>query len=80
MDEIENKFVPMARAKSGKKSETPLDKETISLIKEKNALSRKFVATKDPNIRKKYNSTRNKVVKLVRRARKNFENNLANEA
>ena len=63
MDEIESKFVSMARSKSGKKSETPLDKETISLIKEKNALSRKFVATKDPDIRKRYNRTRNKVVK-----------------
>ena len=80
MEEIENKYVPIARAKSGKKSETPLNKETINLIREKNALSRKFVATKDPNIRQKYNRTRNKVVKLVRRARKNFENNLAKEA
>ena len=35
MDEIESKFVPMARSKSGNKSETPPDKETISLIKEK---------------------------------------------
>lgn len=77
--ELEEKHVPISKL-SNKNTKIPLDKEIINLIKEKSRLSKKFVHTKDPETRKQYNRTRNKVTKLVRQARKKFEENLAQEA
>ncbi|KAK3089125.1 hypothetical protein FSP39_001036 [Pinctada imbricata] len=79
MEVIENKFVPTIKV-GQKKNTVPLDKETLQAIKEKNVLSRKVVRTKDESIRKKYNRVRNKVAKLVRKARKEYENSLARDA
>ncbi|XP_061196751.1 uncharacterized protein LOC133205026 [Saccostrea echinata] len=80
IEDIEDKYVPVVTIRPSRKTKMPLDKETVTLIKEKNALCRKYVATKDPNIRKKYNRTRNKVAKFVRKARKSFEKSIAQEA
>ncbi len=77
--EMEEKHIPMSQIRTGR-NKLPLNRETVALIKEKGALSRKFVQTKDPEIRKRYNHIRNKVTKEVRKARKNFERNLAKEA
>ena len=77
--DLEDRHVPNTNI-SSKNFKIPLDKEIVNLIKEKSSLSRKFVKTKDPAIRKQYNRIRNKVTKLVRQARKKFEENLAREA
>ena len=78
--DIEQKYVPLVKIGGSKKRQIPLDKETVTKIKEKNSLSRKFLRTKDPAVRKKYNRVRNQVVKLTRRARKTYERNLSQEA
>ena len=74
-----DKFVPLSRPRK-KINEIPLEKEVVETIKEKNRLNKRFIETKDEQIRKKYNKIRNKTGKLVRRARKNYEKNLAKEA
>ena len=79
LSEIENKYVPTVKIKSGKMKQFPLDSQALSAIKEKTALSRKFIRTKDKEVRKQYNRARNKVSKLVKRARKQYENTLASE-
>lgn len=76
---LEEKYVPSFKI-TNKNTKVPLDNDILELIREKNKLSKKFVKTKDPEIRKRYNRTRNKVIKLVRKARKNYEENLAREA
>ncbi|KAK3090353.1 hypothetical protein FSP39_011129 [Pinctada imbricata] len=78
--DLENKFVPLVKVGGKKGNQIPLEKETLSAIKEKNSLNRKFIHTKDPKVRTSYNRARNKVSKLVRRARKKYEQNLALEA
>lgn len=46
----------------------------------KNTLSRKAIRTKDPEVRRQYNKTRNQVKKLTRRLRKEFENDISKKA
>ena len=77
---VEEKYVPLVKVGGSKRRQIPLDKETVNKIKEKNVLSRKFLRTKNPTDRKKYNRVRNQVVKLTRRARKTYERNLSQEA
>ena len=77
--ELEDKYVPTIKVKCDKNHNFPLDTETRDMIKQKNALAHKFVRTKDPEIRKKYNRVRNKTAKLVKRARKKYERNIADE-
>ncbi|XP_062579140.1 uncharacterized protein LOC134245717 [Saccostrea cucullata] len=80
MEDLENKFVPTYEIGRKKNQQIPLDKETLNVIKEKNALARKYLVHKDPDVRRNYNRTRNKAGKLVRKARKKYEKNLAKEA
>ena len=75
-----DKYVPILKIKNKKKTEIPLDKETLKAVKEKNRLSKKFIRTKKQEDRNKYNRARNKVTKLVRKSRKLYERNLAKEA
>ena len=63
-----------------KKRGFPIDRETVNKIRLKNTLSRKAISTKDPEIRKQYNRTRNQVKKLTRRLRKEFENDISKRA
>ena len=71
--ELENKHVPIAKIKNKNKHSIPLDKESLAAIKEKNALQRKYIKSKKPEDRAKYNKIRNKVAKLVRKSRKNYK-------
>ena len=80
LQELENKHIPIVKVKNKSKHTVPLDKETLTAIKEKNSLQRKFIKTKKTEDRLKYNKIRNKVVKLVRKARRKYEQNLAMEA
>ena len=78
--DLEDKYVPKLKIKNKKKTEVPIDKETQNAVKEKNRLSRKFIRTKNQEDRKSYNRARNKVTKLVRKTRKQYERNIAKEA
>jgi len=77
--QMEDKYIPLSKPRK-KTNEIPLEKEVVETIKEKNRLNKKFIETKDERIRQKYNKVRNKAGKMVRRARKNYEKNLAKEA
>ena len=79
MQKLVNDYIPLVKI-GGKKFDLPLDKEILTIIREKNKLSRKFVKTKDEQVRKIYNRTRNKAVKFIRKARKTHENKLAQDA
>ena len=79
LNNIIDKFVPETKYKN-RKENFPLDAETVNKIKLKNALSRKFIKTRKPEDRAKYNKVRNQVSKLTKRARKDFERNLTKEA
>ena len=60
-----------------KKRGFPVDRETLNVIRLKKILSRKAIITKDPEIRKQCNRTRNQVKKVTRRLRKEFENDIS---
>ncbi|KAH3833132.1 hypothetical protein DPMN_106433 [Dreissena polymorpha] len=77
--DMEERHVPTYKI-SNKNSKVPLSKEIVELIKEKSRLSKKFGQTKEPAIRTKYKRVRHKITKLVRLARKDYEENLAKEA
>ena len=76
---LEEKHIPLSKPRN-KKNSIPLERDVTEVIKEKNRLNKKFIETKDEEVRKKYNKVRNKAGKLVKRARKNYEKNLAKEA
>ncbi len=79
---IENRLVPQKTIKLSNKtrSRIPVDASTYDKIRRKNALSRRYIATKDPAIRKEYNRMRNKVKRDMRKLRKKFEKKLAQES
>jgi hypothetical protein len=84
MQKLMEDYIPKQRSNLNSKTrrEFPLPPEIREKIKEKNRLSRK-VFKKDgvtKETRKEYNRCRNKVQKLVKRARKDFERNLANQS
>ncbi|XP_069134379.1 uncharacterized protein [Argopecten irradians] len=80
--EIEESHVPTKIIKIGRnnKHSFPADTTTLEAIKKKHSLSRKAATTKDMNVRKEYNRVRNKVRKLTRRLRKEYEHNIAIKA
>ena len=81
INEIENKHIPIVKIKGGKKgNQIPLNKDILLKIKEKKSLSRKLENSHDKTIRVKYNRIRNQVLKLVRKAKKNYERSLSEEA
>ena len=52
---LEDRYVPLTTIRGGARGkQVPLSKDIIAKIKEKNALSRKFVETKDSTVRTKY--------------------------
>lgn len=82
IQEIEDKFVPTKTIKHTKnnKHRFPVDQGTLEKIRKKHSLSKEASATKDPDVRKKYNKVRNQVKRMTRKLRKDFENNLAIKA
>ena len=77
--DLEEKYVPISKNNKNKHPHIPIDKDTIAAIKHKTSLCRKFIRTKDPEVRKKYNRARNRVSKLIKKCRKNYENILADD-
>ncbi|XP_069114365.1 uncharacterized protein [Argopecten irradians] len=77
--ELEDRYIPVKKVHLGnpRKPKFPLNKTIIQKIKIKTSLNRKFIRTKDENVRKEYNRVRNQVVKATRKARKNFEMNIS---
>lgn len=80
MNELEEKYIPTKIFDNNKKHRFPINEKTRDLIKKKNALSKKVVTSKDPEVRKQYNRTRNKVKKEVDKIRRNFEKGLSEKA
>ena len=79
---LEKKYVPEINIKftNKRKTEYPMDKKTLEKIKLKNSLSRKYLTTKDPNVRKDYNRVRNQVKTLTNRLKKKYERDLSSSA
>lgn len=80
-EQIEN-HIPTKKVHSGSKSkrEFPADQEILKTLKLKKKLSRKALTSNDPSTRREYNKVRNKAKKLIRKARKNYEHNMASKA
>ena len=54
-----------------------MNRQVLQKIKQKNALSRKVVATKDPVIKQEYNKVRNQVKSMTNKLKKQFEKDLS---
>ena len=80
--DIENRHVPTRNIKqTGKRKKGfPVDRETLNKIRLKNTLSRRAIRTKDPEVRRQYNRTRNQVKKMTRKLRKQFEDDISKKA
>ena len=57
----------------GKRNTFPIDEKTREKIREKNRLSKMAITSRDPEIRKKYNSVRNQVKRHVKKLEKNMK-------
>ena len=57
----------------GKGNTFPIDEKTREKIREKNRLSKMAITSRDPEIRKKYNSVRNQVKRHVKKLEKNMK-------
>ena len=86
MRELVDNNVPTVKVKQ-KIYSVPLDPDVRTLIKEKDTMSRKLIELKRQkkmgeydHLWKKYCKVRNKVRKMSRLARKEFENSIANES
>ncbi len=79
---IEEVFVPHRETKISmfKKFNIPINNDTYQKIRKKCSLSRKYVSTKDPEVRREYNKVRNQVKREMRKMTKQFERKLAQEA
>ncbi|XP_060064039.1 uncharacterized protein LOC132544460 [Ylistrum balloti] len=82
LKEIEEEFVPTKIITIGRNNRHsfPANQETLDAIRKKHSLSRKVTGSKDQELRKEYNRIRNKVKKLTRKARKEYEMNIAAKA
>ncbi len=80
--EIEEMFVPCRETKISmfKKFHIPIDDATYQKIREKTSLSRRYLSTKETEVRKEYNKVRNQVKREMRKMTKQFERRLAKEA
>ncbi|XP_033759498.1 uncharacterized protein LOC117341744 [Pecten maximus] len=58
----------------------PADQATLEAIKKKHSMFRKAASSKDMEVRNQYNKARNKVRKLTRNSRKEYEKNIALKA
>ena len=57
-----------------------MDKKTLEKIKEKHALCRKSINSKDPKVRMKYNKVRNQVKNLTNKLKRKYEQTLSSNA
>lgn len=82
LKKVEDKFIPTKIITIGRnnKHSFPADQATLEAIRKKHSLSRRAATNKDPGIRKEYNKMRNKVKKLTRKSRKEYEQNIATKA
>ncbi|XP_033756287.1 uncharacterized protein LOC117339033 [Pecten maximus] len=80
--EAENKHVPTKIITVGRnnKHSFPADQSTLEAIKKKHSLFRKAASSKDMEVRNQYNKAKNKVRKLTRNSRKEYEKNIALKA
>ena len=80
--ELKKRFVPSRQVKqtTKRKSNYPIDKKTLEKIKEKHALCRKSINSKDPNVRMKYNKVRNQVKNLTNKLKRKYEQTLSSNA
>jgi hypothetical protein len=81
--ELEKRFVPSRQVKQTtkrKRGNYPMDKKTLEKIKEKHALCRKSINSKDPKVRKEYNKVRNQVKNLTNKLKRKNEQSLSSNA
>ena len=57
-----------------------MDKKTMDTIKQRDALSRKYMTNRDPNTHAEYNRVRNQVKTLTNKLKKKHEKDLAKSA
>ena len=80
---VEDKYTPKRSynplADNSKRS-TPLEKETVTLIKKKHRLWTRYMETRDKKYHKEFCKTRNKVKTLTRKAKRDHEKSIALEA
>lgn len=82
LKELEKRYIPSKRVKQStkRKSNYPIDKRTLEKIKEKHALCRKAINSKNPNDRKQYNKIRNQVKNLTNKLKRKHEQSLSSNA
>lgn len=67
-------YIPTRKYRQiGKGNTFPMDEKTREKIREKNRLSKMAITSRDPEIRKKYNSVRNQVKRHVKKLEKNMK-------
>ena len=84
MKNLMEEYIPKRRinANNHKRHEFPLSTKIRSQIKEKNKMARKVFKKQDvtSSERREYNKRRNRVQKLVKKARKDFERSIADKS
>ena len=80
--ELEKQIVPSRQVKqtTKKKSIYPMDKKTLEKIKEKHALCRKSINSKDPKVRMEYNKVRNQVKTPTNKLKRKHKQSLSSKA
>ena len=84
--ELRTKYVPVqpgGQAAWTKKGKIPIDETIRSHIKEKHQLHRRWINAQQANkeeLRLQYTRARNKVKTLLRKAKRNFERDISNNA
>lgn len=67
-------YIPTRKYRQiGKGNTFPMDEKTREKIRETNRLSKMAITSRDPEIRKKYNSVRNQVKRHVKKLEKKYE-------
>ena len=76
---LEDKYVPQKEVSNYRKGNFPLNANTRKLIRCKNRLWTRYIATRDRTKYLEYCKSRNKIRALTRKLRKGFERNLATQ-
>ena len=80
-NEARQKHIPIINSKAGVKAKKhnylPLDDKTVAKIKKKHRCWQRYIESRDENKYKEYTRTRNQVKKMVRKAKRNMEMDIA---
>ncbi len=73
---VTNKHAPLKRFRLKNRSNPWISQDIVKTMYKRDYLHKKFKATNDPNLLKEYKSTRNRLVKLIRQAKKRYGSTL----